>query len=254
MSGLSAPPELEISTLAGTYEDVASEYYDSVRHPTCANFRAGSDLLLDQWLAKHPHRGSWICEVGPGRSAVAEQLLRRGEPLDRLTLVDSSCIMLSYSMKWATHGASLVVGDATALPLGSDTFDLIVSSLGDPYNTPGFWREIQRVLRPGGQSFFTTPAYDWAVAFRSGAEDPEITSAAFDISNGQHIAVPSWIYQPNQQQNLIEAEGLRLDRVDQVPMRALSSQRLSSKLVLDRGMDAAIVTGYSVTKAPEANS
>ena len=100
--------------LHGEYEDLASEYYDPLRHPTCANFREASDLLLGGWLREYSAAGAWICEVGAGRSTVAEQLAMRNISLNRLTLADSSAEMLAYSREWAARGALLVLADFVA--------------------------------------------------------------------------------------------------------------------------------------------
>src|SRR5947207_2274412 len=113
MKVLTAPPDLEIKTPSGSYDDVAAEYYDPVRHPTCANFREASDYLLDQWWAEYQIGESAIFEVGPGRSAAAEQMLKRGAHLNQLTLVDSSSAMLAYSGKWRAYGSHLIMGDST---------------------------------------------------------------------------------------------------------------------------------------------
>jgi ubiquinone/menaquinone biosynthesis C-methylase UbiE len=248
MNALTEPSELEFTARRGGYDDVAAEYYDSIRHPTCANFREASDQLLHEWLREYPLNGRWICEVGPGRSTVAELLLKCDVPLDRLVLVDSSRTMLTYSSAWFHRGSHLVLGDSNALPLGANTFDLVVSSLGDPYNTANFWRETLRILRPGGRSLFTSPSYQWAVAFRAESKDDVLTAAQFDLADGQRVLVPSLIYTIEEQQKLMETEGLRLDRVDHVPIKALLSEHMSPKLFPDRGMDQIIVTGYAATK------
>jgi SAM-dependent methyltransferase len=245
MNALVEPTEISV---VGSYEDVASEYYDSVRHPTCANFREASDLLLNRWFEEYTVSESWISELGPGSSSAAPHLINRGQSLDHLVLVDSSSTMLSYSREWSRCGAHFVIGDASTLPLRSEYFGLIVSSLGDPYNTSKFWKETSRVLRSGGYSFFTTPSYDWAVSFREYSEAAAITAAEFELLNGSRLAVSSLIYPVSRQQMLIEAEGLRLDQVAHVSIAELSSTQLSSKLILKRGMNASIVTGYVISK------
>lgn len=246
MTVLTAPART--SGRAGNYDDVASEYYDVIRHPTCANFRAASDLLLHKWLDEYPISEHWICEVGPGRSAIAALLLKRDKPLDKLALVDSSTTMLGYSSKYSRLGAHLILGNSTALPLRTASVNLIVSSLGDPYNSRGFWKEIFRLLKTGGKVFFTTPSFQWALAFRGDDDHSAITAAQFDLLNGRTVLVPSFIYSREQQCELIAREGLRLGRVDHISIRELSSQRLSPKLLVGRGADAEIVTGYVATK------
>lgn len=234
----------------GTYEAIASEYYDLRRHPTCANFHEASGYILSEWL-KQFHIGSgWLCEVGPGKSLLAKLLAARDASLDRLILVDSSRTMLDYSKGWASKGAHLLLGDALRLPIVSESLELLVSSLGDPYNKLDFWKEVYRVLRPGGISFFTTPSYEWAVAFRS--EEDKMWSE-FELKDGSHIRVPSLIYSIDEQFRLIEDSGLQVNKVDYVPdhlpLSALKLPLSPKLLIEERGSNASIVTGYVLTKA-----
>ena len=237
----------------GTYEQLASEYYDSSRHPTCANFREGSILLLHSWLRKLlPVRGRF-CEVGCGMSVGAELLAGNGAALDRLTLVDSSRSMLGHSRKYANLGAQLLVGDAFLLPLPSQSFDFVLSSLCDPYNKLSFWKEVHRILLPDGIAFITTPSYDWAAAFRRSSEYAR-QSAEFELSDGRRLHVPSWIYPKDVQRKLIEESGLLVKEVVDVAISALKSERLSPKLVLERGSGASMVTGFLLRKACRSRS
>ena len=80
-----------------TYETLAPEYYDPVRHPTCANFRYASKQIIKPWLEKLTDYRP-ICEVGAGKSVAAELLLEAGESTADLFLTDSSQSMLEYSL------------------------------------------------------------------------------------------------------------------------------------------------------------
>lgn len=62
--------------LQSTFDVVAPEYYDPVRHPTCGNFRRASEILLAKWLSKFEGIRE-VCEVGAGKSVVAELLLKK---------------------------------------------------------------------------------------------------------------------------------------------------------------------------------
>lgn len=234
-----------------TYDDLAAEYYDLVRHPTCANFLMASDLVLRNWLPAWSREG-WCCEIGPGRSLVAKQLLERGQPVNRLVLVDVSPRMLGHSKHWAARGAPLVVGDALRLPLRSVSVEAVVSSLGDPYNGRAYWREISRVLRPGGLSLFTTPSYEWARAFRGGGDPEAMEWAEFEMRESRRVRVRSWILPSSEQRALIEESGLVVRHVMSIPISALTGQRLSTKLILERGPSASVVTGYFAIKPDEA--
>lgn len=233
----------------GTYEDIAREYYEPDLHPTCANFGEASGYLLSKWLKQFHTEGGWICEVGPGKSLLAELTT-----VNRLILIDSSQTMLCYSQQWIIKGVHLLLGDALHLPIASESIELLVSSLGDPYNEPRFWKEVYRVLRPGGISFFTTPSYEWASAFR---RESDIMWADFELSDGRRVSVPSLIYSEDVQRKLIEDSGLQVIKVDyvpnHVPLSALKS-RLSPKLLIkERGTNSSIITGYVTIKIHDSS-
>lgn len=230
-----------------TYEEIAAEYYDPRRHPTCANFREASAWVLGGWLRRFPVAAGRSCEVGAGDSLLAELLADAGAGLEGLVISDASPSMLRYSARWAGRGARLVLGPAESLPFPDAGFDLLVSSLGDPYNVPAFWAEVFRVLRPGGLAFFTTPSCQWATAFRSGDGD-EIMSAEFETSGGQTVRVPSWIYPAEEQVRLIEDHRLAVLETVHVRRSALKGTRISQKLLPEEAPSLSVVTGYLAAK------
>jgi SAM-dependent methyltransferase len=239
-----------IDTALALYEDVAWEYYDPVRHPTCANFREGSAILFRRWLLDLPHETGSFCEVGAGKSLLAELLTAEGSSAANLIITDSSPAMLSYSAPWVGTRTHLVLGDSMMLPISDEGLDLLVSSLGDPYNLPSFWREVSRVLKPGGIAFFTTPAYDWAMAFRN-TSTSDLESAEFELVGGESVQVPSWIYPPRAQIEMIEKSGLHVRERFTVAIAELMAQPLSPKLLIDRGPSAEVVEGYLIAKAQD---
>lgn len=159
--------------LLSSYSQVAAEYYDTELHPTCASLHELSSQYLLPKLQSLSGQER-ILETGSGRSIVAPCWRSLGHPLDSVTLLDSSPEMLAYSAEWRSHGAHLLVADAERTDLPAGSFDIIVSSLGDPYNTGRFWSEVARLLSRDGKCYFTTPAVEWASAFRP----PESRSAA----------------------------------------------------------------------------
>jgi len=226
-----------------TYDAIAAEYYDQARHPTCANFSELSNAFLHSRIQKYAAAGGNILEVGAGRSTAASILQEEGLPISRLTLLDQSARMLAYSRDWTVKGACLIVGDACRTQLPDRSFRLIVSALGDPYNCPAFWREVARLLEPGGLCLFTTPAPEWATRFRQ----PEAQShAEFVIADGRTVLVPSKIPAREQQGSMIADAGLH-----SVGDEGLSAEKLagppSPKLLLDEAtMRLPIVRGFTV--------
>lgn len=188
----------------GTYSNLASEYYDPLRHPTCANFREASQILLFPWLYRLVTPKKRVIEVGAGRSVVAEWLRESRRNLATFIATDLSLEMLHYS-QGNDSDQDLIVADAQRLPFAENFFDLAVSSLGDPYNTPLFWGEMARVLRPGAIVLFSTPSFQWACRFRQGRD-----AAEFSLLDGHIITVPSYVRSPESQCQLIEHSGLTL--------------------------------------------
>lgn len=228
----------------GTYSDLAGEYYDADRHPTSANFREASKMLLAAWLAEVIRPHAHILETGAGRSLVSE-CLTNGKGLSVVVVAtDLSSDMLEYSLADHCRPASLAVCDAKRLPFLDDSFDLIASSLGDPYNSAEFWREAARVLRPGGQMIFTTPAFNWAQKFRNGAE-----CAEFVLADGESIAVTSFVEPEEKQRKLITQSGLTVTSSREIDEGDLRTTHRSPKL---RG--GPIVSGYLVRKDDATNS
>jgi SAM-dependent methyltransferase len=226
----------------GTYADVADEYYDPSRHPTSANFRSASGAVVRAWLPAGDV--GTVCDVGAGESLAAEVLAEQGSSLERLTLLDSAPEMLAYSEKWLAQGAKSVVGDAEAMPFGDLEFDLVVASLGDPFNGLRFWREVARVLRPGGHAIFTTPSFEWADTFRGGHHAPP-DAADFLLRDGSHILVPSVVLQERAQIDLVAQAGLSVIGVYHVLRAALRAGPISEKLNISDTV--AFVAGYLVS-------
>jgi len=236
-----------IDTCLAVYEDLASEYYDPIRHPTCANFREASSLLLHKWLGRIRSKNGTFCEVGAGKSLLAESLAMAAVSPGRLIITDSSAAMLSYSRPWAGAHTYLVLNDATRLALADNRCDLLVSSLGDPYNVQAFWDGVCRVLKSGGLMIFTTPADAWAKAFRTNSHS-DLSLAQFDLRDGESVDVSSWIYPKEKQIEIIEKSGLHFLERSVVTICEIGSTELSPKLMLERGSEAEIVEGYLITK------
>lgn len=226
----------------GSYEDVAAEYYDSHRHPTSANFREASDLILLAWTVSRLPRAGLLCDVGAGDSALASLLSLQGRSLRRLRIIDASKKMLNYSKRWARLGAQLVVGEAEALPLNDHSVAMLVASLGDPFNRQEFWHEARRVLKPDGTVIFTTPSFEWASRFRAENHEPQ-DAAEFLTKDTRAVLVPSFVHSERQQLDLMNRAGVCADGVYHVFQSALQGL-VSPKITESLPARAPLVTGY----------
>src|SRR4028118_2295010 len=114
--------------LLSTYEELSSEYYNPLRHPTCANLREASAIVLRHWLPRLlPVETATLCEVGAGKSLLAELLAEQGVTAAQLILMDSSHSMLAYSRPWENARTSFLLAEAGRLPLASGSVDILVS-------------------------------------------------------------------------------------------------------------------------------
>jgi ubiquinone/menaquinone biosynthesis C-methylase UbiE len=222
----------------GTYADLASEYYDSKRHPTCVNFREASQALLIPWLRNLAFPKAHVLEIGAGRSIVSEWLTKDRKSVAQFIATDISLTMLNYSISNGGY-TQLVVCDAHQLPFANSSFDLIVSSLGDPYNTIEFWKEVSRVLRTRAHALFTTPSFEWAKQFRNGDRH-----AYFATLKGNTIAVPSYVVSIQTQNTMIRKVGLAVTEYRHFREDELTTPH-SPKL-----RPGAIVSGYVAQKEP----
>lgn len=229
------------------YGSVADEYYNSVLHPTCADFYLASSALLGDFFRDNPRHGL-IFEVGAGKSALPSIL--KGKTGNRIILSDSSPEMLSHSRRHSEEAAEFILCDASELPEDLPAIDLIVASLGDPYNSHEFWREVSRVLRVGGEVYFTTPSWEWAHAFRSGGQEERPGYALFVTASGGRLYLRSDIRPEPEQRKMMAEVGLEVRQTVHFTLADLKRQRVqpSSKLSGFVTDNTPIVTAFSAVK------
>lgn len=237
-------PNRPLSTLASSrYEDIASEYYDHERHPTCRNFTEASRAFIARQIPSYLSGN--LVDVGAGRSILCELLSSWGRELSTTVLLDSSVSMLAFSQPYARRGARLIVADAGAMPLRSGVCNLIIASLGDPYNTTEFWGEVARCLSVDGCCIFTTPSYEWASSFRQSAPNEREANAHFELRDGRSLYLPSRVLPLGKQIELIEESGLSADHVEAISYAEVSVP-ISPKLRTALGVFPNPLTGYRV--------
>jgi hypothetical protein len=231
-----------------SYDDLATEYYDSVRHPTCSDLRRASRVLLDNRLGQLACLTGPSIEIGAGMSLIAEAFTERHIPLNNLTLNDESEAMLRHSAIWIEQGARPLVGRVEDIGQAERKFDLVFACLGDPYNTPQAWKSIGDMLNRGGSFFFTIPSFEWANYFRRHHQSGLERVAEFEVASGERIYVPSIVHTVDQQKSLIEMSGLRLTNVDEVNVGQIPGGARSPKLMTTFGDEMTVVTAFIGTK------
>lgn len=90
-----------------------------------------------------------VLEVGCGPGALAEAL-HRWYPLADIHGIDRDSRFVAFASCHA-EGISFVEGDATCLPFGDGSFDVVISHTVQEHIEPAaFWSEQRRVLKPDG--------------------------------------------------------------------------------------------------------
>jgi SAM-dependent methyltransferase len=103
------------------------------------------------------HAGELVLDVGCGPGWLVRNFARNGARTVAVDLTDAAVRLTRESLRIAGLRAHLGVADAEKLPFASNTFDFATSN-GVLHHTPdtkaGF-REIHRVLKPGGRAMIS---------------------------------------------------------------------------------------------------
>lgn len=221
------------------YDLIADEYYDRELHPTIACLREGARIGIHRVLSTLQRTTVLrACEVGCGHPIVNQ--------VDELRNASLMGLDLSPSML-GNADLLCMLGDAEAMPFGSGTFDLLVASLSDPFNTPQFYSEARRVLSPGGSLVFAVPDYEW-VRFNQRREGIGEDSAAIRREDGSIVIVPSLVYAQPQQEEMLQRAGFPQTAVQVVSFSDLTPRREIPPRFLDQSgelISQNIITAYS---------
>ena len=197
-----------------SYDAVASEYYDALLHPTCADFRAAATSYVAKLVAREKPVGK-IADIGAGLSILQEFFD------SKLVIVDLSIKMLGKNKSEIEKRAI----DITKNSFGIDEFHWIFAMLGDPYNVDAAWRNISRAMRVGGQCVFCVPSLTWMRKFRLSNNIERENYARFDLSDGSVAFLRSIILSAEEQRSLGESVGLTLWATDHVIVGDLTDVR-----------------------------
>jgi ubiquinone/menaquinone biosynthesis C-methylase UbiE len=166
-----AGPEAEMERYAA---DGETEYL--LRKPFSRINRAQNVRLLHSFLVvaeqlRVPIEGR-VLDLGGGSAWVSELLARFG--LRPVTLDVSHALLRVGQRRFAREGlaARFTVGDMTRLPIASESMDAVVvmDALHHVPDVPAVFREVYRVLRPGGQFALAEPGEGHSDTEKSRAE------------------------------------------------------------------------------------
>ena len=155
-----------------TSKKFSDSYNDLIS--TLIGGRSKDELILADWhrnaLQVAPKLNNKnILEIGCGAGELSIYLASRGA---KITAIDFSSIAVGFSKENAAmhheNKIDYLVADAQFLPFGNDIFDIIFSCeclehVSEPLNA---LKEMNRVLKPGGEVILTTENYSNAIFFQ----------------------------------------------------------------------------------------
>jgi len=232
-----------------SYERVSAEYYDPQLHPTCANFTEASHLLFGEFwrdIARHLDslgRPADFLDVGCGRSVLVQALIVRNVRRRRLVLADEAPGMLVHSDDFRGESVELIAASSATLPLFDASIDVATAFMGDPFNTPETWRELARVVRPGGLALLTVPSFEWASTFRTTSVGERVGAALFVVEARDEIHLPSHVMSRPEQEKMMQCTGFT-----PVAYREVRATELKGPLSAKLDAGAHIAEGYLVRR------
>ena len=127
-------------------------------------------------LARRAARLAPLCvlEIAAGTGVLTRELVA-AIPSAQVTATDLNAAMVEFGSRRAP-GAAWQQADALHLPFGDNRFDLAVCQFGVMFfpDKPAFFREVRRVLTPGGRLLFSTwstlETHGFAAALMAGVE------------------------------------------------------------------------------------
>lgn len=182
---------------------------------SAAEERLSHDPRSELW-GEHRARYRFACQFAVGGKRVLDVASGAGFGLQMLRAAGAQVVGLDYDaqslaeVRARAGWADLVRGDATRLPFGDATFDVVASfeTLEHVPDATGMVRELRRVLKGGGRLILSTPNREFGplelhannpfhVQEFSGPELRELLGGSFSrISLYGQVPVPDYRYVP----------------------------------------------------------
>lgn len=142
------------------YDTVAQAYVTNLGYPHTQEYMAYLDRALHEATGAGPF--GVMAEICCGHGEALSLFAHRASAA---VGVDISPAMLHVARsKFTAENVALVQGDATCLPLASQAYDTVFM-LGGIHHVPdrqALFREIARILKPGGRFYFREPVNDFS--------------------------------------------------------------------------------------------
>ena len=203
-----------MSQQAFTFSGEAAKSYDQYLGPFLFE---PSALMLSALVP--PHYKGQVLELAAGTGRLTQHLVRRLANPAQLTVTDLNPDMLAIAEKKADHtGMRYQVEDMQQLSFADESFDLVICQYGVmfPPDKAKVFREMHRVLKPGGQMIFSTWDSTREIPFLTLLFD-EILLPFFQTPDKTKYVVPFHMHHPEQLHELMEQAGFQqrsLEKID----------------------------------------
>ncbi len=190
------PYETDLFNSVG-YSKVAIEF-DIHNRPTTRDFHILSCEFFNYAINKYIKDGMNCLEIGPGSDWVRESI--------KLPKINYFSIDISSEMI-RLYNHDTIQTSARYMDFPDNTFEIVISSLADPYLYPSAICEIRRVLTHDGIFIFSCPTKSWSQGIRT-LGDALITS--FSLQNNSKAEVYSFTFNNDELDMLLSFCGLEI--------------------------------------------
>lgn len=198
------------------YDLIAEEFADDKRITT-ANFHDLSNYFFKSQIKQYSSPTKSVLDLGTGRGYLIPILQ---ESFTTIVVTDLSPKMLSFIKQ--SSGLLKVISSAFDLPFADNSFDLVVSSLADPFLKGEALKEVLRILVDGGIFIFSSPSKIWSDAIRQENHTAQ-TATKFIHSSGLEAEVYSFTYTNDELQQLIASYGFQIETFETAYGRELKN-------------------------------
>ena len=148
-------PKRDVATFwnrASCGEDLLLETTDRAGYAEQARQRYALEPEILEFAPFALSRGKKVLEIGIGLGAEHQRFAEAGAVLHGIDLTERAISHTKARLAALGLSSTLALGDAENLPFADNTFDIVYAwgSLHHTPDTPRAFREVARVLRPGG--------------------------------------------------------------------------------------------------------
>ena len=206
---------IAMSQQAFTFSGEAAKNYDQYLGP----FLFEPSALMLSALVPENFNGK-VLELAAGTGRLTQHLVRRLANPEQLFVTDLNPDMLAIAKEKLDHGGlQFQAEDMQQLSFEDQSFDLVICQYGVmfPPDKAQVFREMQRVLKPGGQLIFSTWDSTREIPFLHLLFD-EILLPFFQTPDKTKYVVPFHMHNPQQLIELMVQAGFQNPTVEKIDL------------------------------------